>query len=173
MSFTQKAYSDIDVANTELQAYFTGLMTTRGWNPDAVVELRNWSQSTHDANLHWYGDDVEQFWIDIANGYRPTIDRITQNDPSQLQNWDGIGRVLGADVPPAEGQENWETVSPASIAYDTTQATGLQGAMNVAQDQLDDIAARQRSRNERFEALAPFIIPAFALGALYVVIKAS
>lgn len=172
MSFSQAVYNDINEANTQLQAYFTGLIQSRAWNPEIVGELNLWVQATKDNNTHWYGDDVEQFWVDIANGYRPTLDRVTQNDPSILPNWDGIGRVLGADVPPEEGFVG-ERVSPASIAYDTGQATGVTGAINVAQDQLEDIAARQGERNEQWAKIAPFAIPVFGLAALYVVIKAA
>jgi len=169
MSFSQAVYSNLDEANTQLQAYFSNKITTRAWDPDVVVGLNQWVQDTNDLNEHWYGDDVEQFWIDIANGYRPTIDRLTNNNPDMLQNWIGVGRVLGGDVPvdPNAG----ETTSPASIAFDTAQSSGITGALNVAQDQLDEIAARQQERNDQFEKFAPFVIPALGLAAFYIFLK--
>jgi hypothetical protein len=172
MSFSQSVYSNLSDANEQLQDYFTGLIQSRAWNPEIVAEMNVWVQAVNDNNEHWYGDDVQQFWVDIAEGYRPTVDRLTQDNPSTLQNWDGIGRVLGADVPRDPTAPAGETVTPAGIAYDTAQASGVSGAINVAQDELDDFARRQAARNERYEKLAPFILPVVGLAGIYVVIKA-
>ena len=172
MSFSQSVYSNLADANQQLQEYFTGLISSRAWNPEIVAEINVWVQATNDNNESFWGDDVEQFWVDIANGYRPTIDRLTNNDPAQLQNWDGIGRVLGADVPRDPTAPAGERVTPAGIAYDTAQATGVQGAANLVQDEMEAFARRQAVRNERYEKLAPFILPVVGLAGVYVVIKA-
>ena len=57
MSFSQAVYSNLDEANTQLQAYFSNKITTRAWDPDVVVGLNQWVQDTNDLNEHWYGDD--------------------------------------------------------------------------------------------------------------------
>ena len=170
--FTQSVYSNIDDAKEQLQDYFAELGTTRGWNSISVTYLQAWVTGVHNRNSHWYGDDVQQFWTDIANEYDENIKEATGGNPDILQNWQGIGRVLGSpDMPPDPNRPAGETVSPASISADVEAASGLSGAVNVAQEQIEEFAAEQARRNERYERLAPFIIPAVALGAFYILVK--
>jgi len=156
--FNQSAYKFLPDANSQLQAYFNNFPASKGWNQGTVDQLNQWVQSVNDLNTHWYGDDVEQFWKDIATGFMPAVNRITDNTPDQLANVAAVNMVLGG----AKG-----------VAQAESEAAGISGVINVAQEQLEEVSARQTKRNEQWEKIAPFALPAFGLAALWVVVKAA
>lgn len=155
--FNQRAYKYLPDANEQLQAYLNNFPSSKGWNQGYVDQLNQWVQSVNDLNSHWYGDDVEQFWKDIAVGFMPAVNRITGNNPSLLPNVDAVNLVLGGAQEVAQAEE---------------EAAGISGVINVAQEQLEEVAQRQGERNEQWAKIAPFALPVFGLAALWVVVKA-
>ena len=172
--FTSSAFTDLDEAERQTIAYFEGLAVTRSWPAPVVEGLTTWVSAVAANNrsllnyiplvaaYNWGSgsqsmDAVDEFWHQIAEEFTTEISRLTNNNPDMLAGVNSVAATLG---------------SGAVTAHAFEQGTGLTGALNIAQDQLDEFAVEQKKRNERYEKLAPFILPVVGVAALYVTIKA-
>jgi hypothetical protein len=167
--FTQSAFSDLDEAERQLSDFFEGLQTTRSWPSSIVDELVTWVEAVATNNrprFSWIpavaayqaaDEPAREFWLQISEEFRTEIDRITNNNPDILTGWNAVAITLG---------------SGSDTAFSTAQSTGVTGALNIAQDSLDEFAVEQRQRNKTWEKWAPIAIPAIGLAALFVTIKA-
>ena len=150
--FNQRAYKFLPDANEQLQAYLQNFPSSKGWDQDLTDQLKAWVQSVNDLNTHWYGWDITQFWKDIANGFMVEVNRITDNDPSKLQNVEAVNIVLGgAD----------------ELAEDIQEASGVSGVVNIVTEHVQEQAAKQEERNKTFLKYG------LGLAALFVAIKAA
>jgi hypothetical protein len=149
--FNQRAYKYLPDANEQLQAYLQNFPESKGWNQGLTDELKAWVQSVNDDNDHWYGGDVTQFWKDIAVGFWPAVERITDNDPSKLQNVDAVNNILGG---------------ASQLSEDIEESEGVSGAVNILGEHIQERAQAQGSINEKILKYA------LGLGALFVVVKA-
>tara|TARA_R110000824_G_scaffold241807_1_gene430567 strand:+ start:1239 stop:1754 length:516 start_codon:yes stop_codon:yes gene_type:complete len=168
--FTQSAFSDLDEAERQTIAYFQGLTVTRSW-PDSVVEgLTTWVSAVARNNrsiLGWIplvaayqyaeGEAADEFWKQIAEEFPTEIGRLTNNDPDSLSGVNSVATTLGAG---------------AVASFSIEQGTGISGAMNIAQESLDEFVVEQQKRNEQWEKWAPFALPVIGLAAIFVTIKA-
>jgi hypothetical protein len=153
----QAAFKDPNQALISYSEYLEGLQENQNWSPSMVEALIDQAETIYNDEVNWYTGaqtEAENIWRRIAADAPSLIAQF--GNPSTLPKYKSFLATIGA---------------AQSTSQAETQAAGVTGIINVAQDQLEEFAAEQKKRNERYEKLAPFILPVFGLGALYVTLK--
>ena len=140
--FNQLAFTNLDEAELQLKDFFTKKIALKSWPIDMVTQLNIWVGEIAEENRHWYGDSVDDFWVDIAENYKDEINEITNNNPSQLLGWQSVQLVLGA------GNQT---------AYSEEKASGVSGVVEIADQQLQEMAKKQEKNNQDINKYLPYI----------------
>lgn len=168
--FTMVAYSDLEEAKKQVKEYFSNLQVNRGWPQNVITQLNTWVDAVYTNNTSWLGawlpggPGVDRFWQQMADEFPTEINRITNNDAQSLNGVNSVAIVLGSGHVTAEEVERGGGAG--------TLESYVKGQKQDYADTAQEFVERQRKRNERYEQLAPFILPVAGVAALYVTIKA-
>jgi hypothetical protein len=153
----QSAFTDPNQAVIAYSEYLEGMQINQNWSPSMVEALIDQAESFYNEEVNWYTGaktEANNIWRRIAEDAPSLIAQF--GNPSSLPKYRSFLATIGA---------------AQSTAQSETEAAGVSGVINVAQEQLEEFAAAQKKRNERYERLAPFILPVMGLGALYITLK--
>ena len=152
--FSQSAFIDPSIAIQEYIAYLEGLQINQNWPSNVVDSLIEQANNIFTDTVNWWTpsqQETDSIWSKIA-AQAPQLITSLVNPPTQLNNYDSFRAVIGAGQLTAAAQQ---------------QATGVTGVINLAQDQLEDVAKDINEKNKTL--LNPFFIAGVGLTALYLV----
>ena len=153
----QAAFTNLDEGEQQLEDFFISKIFTKNWPEEAVVELCVWVRSTAARNRNVIRpDNVAQFWREIREEYPTMIMIVTDGQPELTQGWQSVQNVLG------EGADTARTVE---------QQTGITGALNLAQDQLEDIAEQTQKNKDVLQRNLPLFVGGGIALALLLLIR--
>ncbi len=158
--FSQVAFTNPEQALEQYKDYVTGLQVTQGWSANLVGQLVDFADETYKQVKSWFKSDTEEtkeFWSLLASGNPAIFDEVTNGNPTSIPKYSSYMSFLA---------------SASDTAFTVDQNTGVSGVVNVAQDQLEDVAKEITDEKDKLKDLSPILLPAMVLGGLFVVIKA-
>jgi hypothetical protein len=158
--FTNSAFTNPEQALEQFKNYVTGLQVNQGWQPSLVNQLIGLASDTYTQVKSWFKTDTEEtkeFWSLLASGSPSIFDEITNGNPMSIPKYTNFMSFLA---------------SASDTSFTVDQNTGVSGVVNVAQNQLEEVAADITEEKKKFQKASPILIPALVLGGLFVVIKA-
>jgi len=156
----QKAFKNPEIALESFNEYVSGLQITQGWSPSLVAQLQDLAQQIYNDVKSWFKTDqteAKEFWQLLASGSPAIFDEFTNGNPTSVPKYNSFMAFLA---------------SASDTAFSEQQTSGVRGAVNVANEQLEDVAKEITDEKDKFKKLSPILVPGLILGGLFVVIKA-
>ena len=158
---SQRALTSFPEASTELQVLLVQTGQRKEWPQPVINGLVSWVQETQSRHDGLIFDDVDLFWRDIAGNYEVTLNNLTNGNKDSLQEWRSLKPFFS---------------NASGTAFDAEQATGFSGAVNLAQDQLDEVARDIKETKTALSPKKPLNLALYVLGGyglLYLLLRRS
>jgi hypothetical protein len=145
--FEQAVYDDPELYTIRLQEYFQKKSSTLGWSQEYIDDLKESVQIAYEDNYSIFKFDTtitKEMGAQVTNDFVRITAIYTDNNPSQIRNYDKVLNTL---------QQLTDT------SHTVGQLTGIQGMLNVGQEQLAEASKKQEeARNEALDKYIPWII---------------
>ena len=162
--FNQSAFSSPEQALAQFKDYVTGLQTSQGWSSQLVGQLIQLADDIYNEvkrpiylelliGIKTDIAETTEFWSLLYSESPAIFDELTNGNPQSVPKYNSFMAFLA---------------SASDTANTIDETTGIKGAINVAQEQLEEVAEEITEEKERYKDLAPFVLPVLALGGLFV-----
>ena len=157
--FSQIAYTSLPEAQLQLKNFFDLQQLEKAWPAVVVQDLKNWVDWV--ANLAdraaWpFGDGAAKFWKEISDTWPKMALFYTNDDLSQLPNYNSVTILFGSQL---------------DVSADIEEASGVSGVVNIATEQFtEQVEKIQKKTIPTFKK--DFLKYGLGLAALFVAIKA-